>query len=103
MTKQKKNRVKCEKEYPYHGSEIGRINRAIGQLEGVKKMIIERRYCPEIIAVLRAARAATKSVEANIMETYLGSCVVNSFESNNTKDKEQKISELKKLFKRFED
>lgn len=92
----------CPKEYPSHEAETGRINRAIGQLEGAQRMIAERRYCPEIIALLRGARAAIKSVEANILETYLGSCVTNAFNSDDDKDKRQKIAELKDLFKRFE-
>jgi DNA-binding FrmR family transcriptional regulator len=102
-TPKKKNCNKCTVEYPYHGTEIGRINRAIGQMEAVKKMIDDRRYCPEIITLIRAARCAMKSVEANILEAFLGSCVINSFTSNNAKDKKQKISELKELFKRFEE
>ncbi len=98
----KKSKDCCPKEYPSHATELGRMNRAIGQLEGAKKMIDERRYCPEIIALLRGARAAIKSVEANILETYLGSCVVNAFDSDDEKDKAAKIDELKDLFKRFE-
>jgi DNA-binding FrmR family transcriptional regulator len=98
----KKSKDCCPVEYPSHAAELGRINRAIGQLEGAKKMIDEKRYCPEIIALMRGARAAIKSVEANILETYLGSCVTNAFDSGDEKDKKQKIEELKDLFKRFE-
>src|SRR5271170_4546176 len=93
----------CPTEYPYHGSELSRLNRVIGQLEGAKRMIEERRYCPEILTLLRGARAAIKSVEGNILETYLGSCVTNAFESNDLRDKKQKIDELKEIFKRFDE
>ena len=87
--------------YPSHGAQVGRLNRAIGQLEGSKKMIDERRYCPEIIAVLRGARAAIKAVEANILETYLGSCVADSFSKGSDEDRAQKLAELKDLFKKL--
>lgn len=93
----------CPPEYPYHGSELARINRAVGQLEGVKRMIEEKRYCPDILTLLRGARAAIKSVEGNILETYLNSCVKNAFESDDSKDKQKKIQELKEIFKRYED
>ncbi len=86
--------------YPYHGAEIRHINRAVGQLEGVKKMIEERRYCTEILALLSSIRSSIKSVESNIMETYLDSCVTKAFQANNEVDKKQKISELKKIFKK---
>lgn len=93
----------CPDEYPYHGKELSRINRIIGQLEGAKRMIEEKRYCPEIITLLRGARSAIKSVEGNILETYLGSCVANAFQSNDAQEKKKKIEELKEIFKRFED
>ena len=92
----------CSKEHPSHKSELGRINRVIGQLEGAKKMIDERRYCPEIITLLRGARAAIKSIEANMLENHLASCVVDAFNSDDEKDKAAKINELKDLFKRFD-
>jgi len=90
-------------EYPYHGNELGRLNRAIGQLEGAKRMIEERRYCPDILTLLRGARAAIKSVEGNILETYLGSCVTNAFEAGQAKDRKREIEKLKEIFKRFEE
>jgi DNA-binding FrmR family transcriptional regulator len=88
--------------FPYHGEEIRHINRAIGQLEGAKKMIEERRYCTEILALLSGIRSSIKSVESNILQTYLDSCVTKAFQANNEEDKKRKINELKGLFKRFE-
>lgn len=65
-------------------------------------MIDEQRYCPEIITLLRGARAAIKAVEANMLENHLTSCVVDAFNSDDEKDKDAKISELKEIFKRFD-
>lgn len=105
MLKKAKKENCCEEQltstYPYHGSEIRHINRAIGQLEGVKNMIEERRYCTEILALLSGIRSGIKSVESHILETYLDSCVTKAFQTNNDMDKKQKISELKKLFKKI--
>lgn len=89
-----------EPQRPSHQKELGRINRIIGQLEGVKKMIEERRYCPEILIQLRAVRSAVRAVEGNILKTHLQHCVVQSFASED--EREAKIEELKELFDRFE-
>ncbi len=86
--------------HPSHEAELPRINRIIGQLEGVKKMIDERRYCPEILIQLRAIRSAVRAVEGNILKTHLQHCVVQTFASE--AEKEAKIEELKQLFDRFE-
>ncbi|MGZ9097229.1 MAG: metal-sensitive transcriptional regulator [Micavibrio sp.] len=85
-----------------HDSELGKLNRIAGQIEGIKKMITEQRYCPDILTQLRAVRSAIKTVEANILETHLKSCVTESLTSGNTKDAQKKIEELKDLFKRFD-
>lgn len=85
---------------PSHLKELPRINRALGQLVGVKKMIEENRYCPDILIQLKAIRSAIRAIESNILKTHLQSCVAQSFGSE--KERNQKIEELKTLFDRFE-
>ncbi len=87
--------------HPDHGSEISRINRAVGQLEGVKKMIEEGRYCPDILTQLRAACSAIRSVEGNILERHLESCVDEALSTGSKKDRQRKLAELKEIFLRF--
>lgn len=91
----------CDTKHPDHASELGRLNRISGQVDGVKKMITERRYCPEILTQLRAIRSAVHSIEANILEAHLDSCVKMALGSGDAKEKEEKISELKELYRRF--
>ncbi len=90
----------CNKKNPDHSKQIPRINRIIGQLEGIKKMIDENRYCPDIIIQLSAIRSAVSSVEANILQDHLHSCVSNIFtNSPYNENKKNKINEISKLFK----
>jgi DNA-binding FrmR family transcriptional regulator len=65
-------------------------------------MIEERRYCPDILTQLRAVASATKSLEATILEEHLGSCVADVFKFDNMDEQKEKITELVKLFKRFD-
>ena len=85
---------------PCHMGEMPRLNRIIGQLEGVKKMIEAHRYCPDILIQLRAVRSAIRAVEGNILCSHLQSCVAQAFETH--EDRDRKIEELKQLFDRFE-
>lgn len=85
-----------------HEAEIAKLNRIAGQVDGVKKMIGEHRNCSDILTQLRAIRAAIKTVEANILESHLKSCVADSIASGNKQDAMQKIDEVKELFKRFD-
>lgn len=91
-----------KKIYPSHKEDLSRLNRVSGQIDGIRKMIENGRYCPEILIQLRAARSALKGIEINILERYLSTCVSNAFASDNKKEKDEKIAELLDLFKRFE-
>lgn len=84
-----------------HREQIPRLNRAIGQLEGVKKMIEDNRYCPDIIIQLKAVRSAIKRIESNILKIHLEECVASSFS-----DKEYargKIDEIKNLLDKLQE
>ena len=56
-----------ECKHPNHNEQFPRINKIIGQLNGIKKMIEENRYCPEIITQLKAVSSACQSVEALLL------------------------------------
>lgn len=87
--------------HPSHTNELGRLNRIAGQIEGIKRMIEEHRHCPDILTQLKAVRSAIRTVEANILETHLNSCVAESLESGDKNAAREKIDEIKDLFKRF--
>lgn len=89
--------------HPDHRAEITRLARAIGQLEGIRKMIEEGRYCADILIQLRAVHSAVRGVEAAILEKHLESCVREAFESRDTGTMRRKIVELTRLYKRAED
>lgn len=84
-----------------HSDNIPRLNRILGQVEGIKKMIDDKRYCTDILMQLRAIRSAIKSVESNILQKHLHLCVAQSF--NSDKEKDKKIEELKMLFDKYND
>jgi len=105
MKKTNKTKGNCCEvaKHPDHSKVLPNLNRVSGQIEGIKKMIDERRYCPDILIQLRAIRSAINSIEGTILEAHLGACVKDAFNSNNEKEITQKISELKDLYKRFND
>ena len=93
--------MEIEKKHPNHTDEIGKINRAIGQLEGVKKMIEENRYCVEIMQQLKAARSAIKNVEQNILQKHMQMCLLKAAQSQNEADIITKIEELQNIIKNY--
>lgn len=86
--------------HPDHTKELHRINRISGQVEGVKRMILNREYCPKIITQIQAIRAALKGLEATVLERHLQSCVKDAWTSSDKKEANGKLKELMELFKR---
>lgn len=90
-----------DNEHPCHKNQLTRLDRVAGQVEGVRRMIEEQRYCPEIMTQLRAVRSAVKSLEMEILKSHLNSCVVQALSSSNKKEREQQIEELTGIFQKF--
>jgi CsoR family transcriptional regulator, copper-sensing transcriptional repressor len=91
------------RQHPDHTPHQSRLNRVAGQVEGIKKMVAERRYCVDIMVQLRATRAALKAIELEMLETHLEHCVVQTFDSADKTEQTIKINELKDLLKKFGD
>jgi CsoR family transcriptional regulator, copper-sensing transcriptional repressor len=86
---------------PDHTAHVKRLNRVVGQLLGVKKMIEDRRYCPDILNQTRAAASALKAVELLILESHLRHCVSEAIQSPDAAEAAAKIEELIDVVGRF--
>jgi DNA-binding FrmR family transcriptional regulator len=74
-----------------------RLNRAIGQLNGVKAMVEEDRYCGDVLTQLSAAQSAIKAVSRVILDEHIHTCVVERVQENDL----EVIDELMDLLKKF--
>lgn len=87
--------------HPDHSSEIKRLKRIQGQLEGIERMILERRYCIDILNQTKAVTSAIHSLESALLEKHLGHCVRESFSlTNSDEEMELKIREIMEIFKK---
>jgi len=87
----------------HHAKDLPRVNRVIGQMSGIKKMIEEQRHFPEILIQPRAIGSAIKGLEASILERHLNHCVAEGLSGKNDAEIKEKIDELKELFKKYDD
>ena len=74
-----------------------RINRLIGQMSGIKRMIEEDRYCEDVLVQLSAVYKAVKGLAAVILEQHMHSCMVEDVQ----KGEFSSIEEIVDLFRRF--
>lgn len=88
------------KKHPDHSKEAVRIKRVRGQLDGILKMIENRKYCPDIMIQVRAAKSAIQAIEHSILKTHMASCVSEVLYEKDEKKTNVKIEELIKLIER---
>ena len=60
-----------------------RLNRAIGQLNGVKAMIEDNRYCGDVLTQLAAAESAVRRVSEMVLAEHMRTCVVEEVRAGN--------------------
>ncbi len=74
-----------------------RINRLSGQLNGIKNMIENDRYCGDILIQVSAAMSALQNIGYIILEDHMGSCVADEIKKGNTEIISETIDLIKKL------
>lgn len=74
-----------------------RLNRAIGQLNGVKAMIEDNRYCGDVLTQLAAAESAIHRTAELILQDHMETCVVEQVRAGNV----EVVDEAMKLIRKF--
>ncbi|MBQ3267485.1 MAG: metal-sensing transcriptional repressor [Atopobiaceae bacterium] len=74
-----------------------RVNRAIGQLNGIKAMVDEDRYCGDVLVQLAAVEKAVAAISREIMQDHLHTCVVERIQAGDV----DVVDEVMDLLRRF--
>ncbi|MFO0389497.1 MAG: metal-sensitive transcriptional regulator [Alphaproteobacteria bacterium] len=82
--------------------EVKRLNRVIGQVEGIQKMLSEGRKLQDILIQCRAIHSAVKSVEHRVFKAYVEVALEEVVKLDKKKSRAEKVAELEDLFKRVE-
>ena len=74
------------------------MNRLIGQMNGVKKMIEEDRYCDDILIQLSAIDKSVKSLANLLLDKHMHCCLIKNIQEGNL----EVVDEVVDLFRRFQ-
>lgn len=74
-----------------------RLNRMIGQLGGIQKMIDDNRYCGDILTQIAAVESALQNLGYIILKDHLETCVSDEVKKGNTEIMDETIELMKKL------
>ena len=78
------------REEEYKNKLVSRLNRAEGQIRGIRNMVEKDAYCDEILNQISAVQAALDSVGKMILESHIRGCVARDIREG----KEEIIDEL---------
>jgi DNA-binding FrmR family transcriptional regulator len=74
-----------------------RINRIIGQMNGIQKMIDDNRYCGDVLTQIAAAESALQGLGYQILQEHMETCVTEQIKSGNSEVIGETFELIKKL------
>ena len=82
-----------------HSTELIRLSKVSGQLQGIERMIQQKRYPTEIIQQIRAATSALRAIEMSILTDHLNQCVKDAATARDSEHFQRKIAEIVRFAK----
>ena len=80
---------------------MARLNRIEGQVQGVRRMVEEEKYCVDILLQISAIQGALEQVRKILLGRHIESCVADAVASGRAGDRQKKIEELLEVFSRY--
>lgn len=74
-----------------------RLNRIIGQLNGIGNMLDENRYCGEVLTQVAAVESALQAFGYVILQDHMETCMVEEIQKGNLEVIEEAAELIKKL------
>lgn len=74
-----------------------RLNRMIGQLNGIKAMLDDNRYCGDVLTQIAAVESALQSFGYIILRDHMQTCMVEEITQGNLQMIDEAVELMKKL------
>jgi DNA-binding FrmR family transcriptional regulator len=80
---------------------VARLHRIEGQVRGIEGMLLDGRYCIDILTQISAVNTALESLALEILDDHVTHCVAGALASGNEAEAEEKTTELLAAVRRF--
>ncbi len=91
-----KTKVRTEEEYK---SLMNRLARIEGQIRGIRGMVEESAYCPDILVQVSAANAALSAFSRELLSSHIRTCVTQDVKNGNEETVDELLALLQKMMK----
>lgn len=78
---------------------IHRLNRIEGQVRGIKRMVEDEAYCPDILIQVSAVNSALNSFSKVLLGNHIRTCVVDDIRNGQEETIDELVTLLQKLMK----
>ena len=88
----------------YHDQKdalVKRLHRIEGQVRGIERMLVEDRYCIDVLTQIGAVSTALDSFAFQILDEHVKHCVAGALASGDEADAQAKATELLEAVHRF--
>ena len=91
-----KTKHRSEEEYK---SLVHRLNRIEGQIRGIRGMVENEVYCPDILVQVAAVNAALHAFNRELLSQHIRTCVAQDIREGHDEVIEELVTTLQKLMK----
>ncbi len=91
-----RKKIRSEEEYK---ALINRLSRIEGQIRGIKGMVEENAYCPDILIQSAAAAAALNAFNRELLSNHIKTCVADDIKEGNVETVDELLNTLQRLMK----
>ncbi len=78
---------------------MNRLNRIEGQVKGIKNMLENDSYCPDILIQVSAVNAALNAFSRELLSSHLHSCVAEDIRNGREETMDELVQVLQKMMK----
>lgn len=78
---------------------VHRLNRIEGQIRGIRNMLENDAYCPDILIQSAAVNAAVNAFSKELLASHIRSCVANDIRAGHDEVIDELVSTMQKLMK----
>lgn len=91
-----KTKERSEEEYK---RLINRLSRIEGQIRGIRGMVENNAYCPDILIQVSAVNAALNAFNKELLSNHIRTCVAKDIKDGNDETIDELVCTLQKLMK----
>lgn len=82
-----------------HKKLINRLSRIEGQIRGIRKMVEEDAYCPDILIQASAVNAAINAFSRELLSNHIKTCVTEDVRAGRDQTIDELLETLQKMMK----